>query len=205
MRLHPVRCAARLVLRALGWTLDVAPPAPPRGVVVVYPHTSNWDFVVGYLAKVAAGLSLQWIGKDSLFRRPFGGLLRRMGGIPVRRGARSGVIAELAREFATRERLWVAIAPEGTRAWVDHWKSGFYHLALAARVPVGLGIIDWGRRRIELRRTLELSGDPEADLRALRAAYQGVRGLRPERAGEIRFAEREDPAQGQGSRPIRSN
>jgi 1-acyl-sn-glycerol-3-phosphate acyltransferase len=185
---HPVQRAARLVLRMLGWSLDVALPAQPRGVVIVYPHTSNWDFVVGYLAKLAAGLPLQWIGKDSLFRWPFGALLRRMGGIPVRRGARAGFIDELAREYAARERLWIAIAPEGTRAWTDHWKSGFYHLALAARLPVGLACIDWGRRRIELRCTLDLSGDPEVDLERIRAFYRGVRGRRPERAGEIRFA-----------------
>lgn len=194
MSLHPVQRAAGLVLRLLGWTLDVAFPAQPKGVVIVYPHTSNWDFVVGYLAKVAAGLRLQWIGKDSLFRWPFRALLRRMGGIPVRRGARAGFIDELVREFAGRERLWVAIAPEGTRSWTDHWKSGFYHLALAARVPVGLATIDWGRRRIELRRTLELSGDPEADLERMRAFYAGVRGRRPERASQIRFLAREPPA-----------
>ncbi len=189
MALHPVQRAARLVLRLLGWTLDVSFPPQPRGVVIVYPHTSNWDFVIGYLAKVAAGLPLQWIGKDSLFRGPFDALFRRMGGIPVRRGARAGFIDQLVREFAVRERIWIAIAPEGTRSWTDHWKSGFYHLALAARVPVGLATIDWGRRRVELRRTIELTGDPEVDLEQLRAFYRGVRGLRPEEAGEIRFRE----------------
>ncbi len=189
MSFHPVRRTARLLLRLRGWTVDAELPPQPRGVVVVYPHTSNWDFVVGYLAKVAAGLPLQWIGKDSLFRWPFGGLLRRMGGIPVRRGARAGFVGELAREMAARERAWIVIAPEGTRAYTDHWKSGFYHLALAAGVPLGLGVIDWGRRRVELRQTLDLSGDPEADVEALRAFYQGVRGLRPERAGQIRLAE----------------
>jgi 1-acyl-sn-glycerol-3-phosphate acyltransferase len=168
--------------------VDVARPERPKGVVIVYPHTSNWDFLVGYLAKVAAGLHLQWIGKDSLFRWPLGALFRRMGGIPVRRGARAGFIGELAREFAARDRLWIALAPEGTRSRTDHWKSGFYHLALAAGVPVGLASIDWGRRRIEFRHTMDLSGDPESDLRRLRAFYEGVRGLRPERAGEIRFA-----------------
>ncbi len=200
MAFHPVQRAARLVLRLLGWTVDAALPPQPRGVVIVYPHTSNWDFVVGYLAKVAAGLRLQWIGKDSLFRWPFGALLRRMGGIPVRRGARAGFIDELAREFAVRDRIWVAIAPEGTRSWTDHWKSGFYHLALAARVPVGLATIDWGRRLIQLRETMELTGDPEADLERFRAFYRGVRGLRPERASQIRFREPDRPGPLSGSR-----
>ncbi len=187
MALHPLQRAARLVLRLLGWTLDVSSPPQPRGVVIVYPHTSNWDFVIGYLAKVAAGLQLQFIGKDSLFRWPLGALFRRMGGIPVRRGARAGFIDQLAREFAARERIWIAIAPEGTRSFTDHWKSGFYHLALEARVPVALATIDWGRRRVELRRTIELTGNPELDLERIRDFYRDVRGLRPERAGEIRF------------------
>jgi 1-acyl-sn-glycerol-3-phosphate acyltransferase len=191
---HPLQRGAHLLLRLLGWTLDVGlPPEEPRGVAIVYPHTSNWDFLVGYLAKVAAGVPLRWVGKDSLFRWPFGGLLRRMGGIPVRRGARSGFVTELAREMRERERAWVVIAPEGTRARTGHWKSGFYHLALAAGVPLGLATIDWGRRRIELRRTLQLTGDPETDLRQIRTFYAGVRGLRPERASEIRFADRENP------------
>ncbi len=199
MALHPVQRAARLVLRLLGWTLDVSSPPQPRGVVIVYPHTSNWDFVIGYLAKVAAGLQLQFIGKDSLFRWPLGVLFRRMGGIPVRRGARAGFIEQLAREFAARERIWIAIAPEGTRSFTDHWKSGFYHLALEARVPVGLATIDWGRRRVELRRTIELTGDPELDLERIRDFYRGVRGLRPEHAGEIRFRESDRPPSASGS------
>jgi 1-acyl-sn-glycerol-3-phosphate acyltransferase len=178
---------SRRLLRLLGWTVDVLPPAAPRGVIVVYPHTSNWDFVVGYLAKVAAGLSVQWVGKESLFRWPWAALLRRMGGIPVRRGARAGIVAQLAQEYARRDRIWIAIAPEGTRSRTDHWKSGFYHLARTAGVPLGLASIDYGRRRVELRTYLDLTGDVARDLDRLRAAFHGVRGRRPERAGEIRF------------------
>jgi 1-acyl-sn-glycerol-3-phosphate acyltransferase len=179
--------ACLCLLRLLGWTVDVVHPAAPRGVIVVYPHTSNWDFVLGYLAKVASGLRLQWVGKESLFRWPFAALLLRMGGIPVRRGARAGVVGELVQEFARRDRIWVAIAPEGTRSRTDHWKSGFYHLALAAKVPLGLASIDYGRRRVELRTYLDLSGDQTLDLDRVRACYRGVRGLRPERTGEIRL------------------
>lgn len=179
--------ACRRLLRLLGWTVDVVLPSAPRGVIIVYPHTSNWDFAVGYLAKVAAGLRVQWIGKESLFRWPVGAILRRMGGIPVRRGARAGVVDLLAQEFARRDRLWVVIAPEGTRSRTDHWKSGFYHLARTAGVPLGLASIDYGRRRVELRTYLDLTGNPAFDLDRMRACFQGVRGLRPEREGEIRF------------------
>jgi 1-acyl-sn-glycerol-3-phosphate acyltransferase len=179
--------ASRRLLRLFGWTVDVGLPPAPKGVIVVYPHTSNWDFVVGYLAKVAAGVRLEWIGKASLFRWPFGALLRRMGGIAVERGAHAGVVAQLAREYARRERIWVAIAPEGTRSRTDHWKSGFYHLALAAGVPVGLAFIDYRRRLVELRTTLLLTGDVDRDLERLRAFYKDVQGCRPEQASLIRF------------------
>ncbi len=177
------------ILRRAGWTVEVVPPDRPKGVVIVYPHTSNWDFVVGYLAKVASGLGLRWIGKEALFRPPLGVLFRALGGIPVRRGARAGLVAQLVAQYARRERLWIAVAPEGTRARVDHWKSGFYRVALAAKVPIGLASIDYARRRVELRTYVDLTGDPEVDLACFRERYAGVHGLYPENMGEIRFRE----------------
>jgi 1-acyl-sn-glycerol-3-phosphate acyltransferase len=193
---HPTTAPSRLglrsrlaawLLRGLGWTVDVTWPPGPRGVVIVYPHTSNWDFPIGYLARLASGVPLSFLGKDSLFRGPAAPLLRRMGGIPVRRGARAGIIAALATELRERPWLWIALAPEGTRAFTDHWKSGFYHLARAAEVPVGIGAIDWARRRVTLREYVTLTGDPEADLERFRAAYQGIVGYHPEQASTIRF------------------
>jgi 1-acyl-sn-glycerol-3-phosphate acyltransferase len=178
---------ARWLLALFGWRVDIAWPPGPRGVIVFYPHTSNWDFVVGYLAKLAVGLPAQWIGKDSLFRGPLAPLLRRMGGIPVNRREPTGLIRQLAREFEQRPWLWLAIAPEGTRRYVDHWRSGFYHLALEAQVPVGLAFIDWRTRVIGLGRYLMLTGDEELDLERIRAAYEGKRGRRPQQAGEIRL------------------
>jgi 1-acyl-sn-glycerol-3-phosphate acyltransferase len=160
-------------------------------VIVVYPHTSNWDFVVGYLARLAAGLPVRWMGKDTLFRWPVAGLFRRMGGIPVNRRAPSGLTAQLVRALETEETLWLAIAPEGTRAHTDHWRSGFYRLALAAKVPVGLAYIDYRAREVGLTTYLTLSGDEAADLARIRAAYEGHVGKHPENAGEIRF--RRDP------------
>jgi 1-acyl-sn-glycerol-3-phosphate acyltransferase len=178
---------ARTGLAAFGWRVDVAWPPSPKCVIAVYPHTSNWDFVVGYFAKLAVGLPAWWIGKHTLFRGPLAGLLRRMGGIPVDRAAPGGLIEELVREFRRRDVLWLAIAPEGTRAWTDHWKSGFYRIALAAGVPVGLASLDWHRKVVGLTTYLSLSGDEEADLARIRAAYAGHEGKHPENASEIRF------------------
>jgi 1-acyl-sn-glycerol-3-phosphate acyltransferase len=167
--------------------VDVVSPPGPRCIIVVYPHTSNWDFVVGYLAKLAAGLPAWWIGKHTLFRWPIARLLRAMGGIPVDRSAPGGLVPALLRELERRERLVLAIAPEGTRAYTDHWKSGFYRLALAAKVPVGLAFIDWRARVVGLTTYLSPTGDEEADLAAIRAAYAGRAGRHPENAGQIGF------------------
>ncbi len=178
---------ARALLRLFGWRVDVPWPPFAKAVVVVYPHTSNWDFVIGYLAKTAVGLPVLWVGKDTLFRWPVAGLLRRMGGIPVNRRERTGLTAQLAREFERRPRLWLAIAPEGTRAYVDHLKSGFYRLALEAHVPLGLAFIDYRQRVVGLDTYLTLTGDEEADLARIRAAYAGKVARYPAQAGAIRF------------------
>jgi len=180
------RWAERL-LGWFGWRVDVIPPPGPRCIIVVYPHTSNWDFVVGYLAKLAAGLAIEWVGKDALFIAPVAWLLRRMGGIPVNRREPAGFVDQLARELQRRPRMWLAIAPEGTRSYTDRWKSGFYRLALAAKVPVGLAFIDYRARLVGLTTYLDLTGDEAEDLRRIRAVYAGRTGKRPALAGEIRF------------------
>ncbi len=178
---------ARALLRTLGWRVAVTWPSVPRCIIIVYPHTSNWDFVIGYVARLASGLPVQWIGKDTLFRWPFAGLLRRMGGIPVNRRQRTGFIAHLVEESRRRPWMWIAMAPEGTRARTDHWKSGFYHLAMAADLPIGLAFIDYRARVVGLTTYLTLTGDEEDDLARIRAAYADKTGHHPAQAGEIRF------------------
>ncbi len=178
------------LLALAGWRVRVEPLPGPKGVIIVYPHTSNWDFPIGYLAKEAAGLRVQWVGKDTLFRGPLGPLLRWMGGIPVDRSVRSGLVEQLREAMDRRPEAWLVIAPEGTRSFTDHWKSGFWHLALAAGVPVGLGFIDAERREVGISGYLRLSGDAARDLEALRAAYAGKVGLRPALAGTIAFRDR---------------
>jgi 1-acyl-sn-glycerol-3-phosphate acyltransferase len=189
MAMPPVRERrwARRLLALLGWKVEVVLPPGPRCVIAVYPHTSNWDFVVGYLAKLAAGLPVHFVGKHTIFRWPLGPFLRRMGGIPVDRRAHQGIVQQLVAEMQARPWMWLAIAPEGTRARVDRWHSGFYRVALGARVPIGLAFIDWRGREVGLRDYFLPTGDEEADLARMRAAYAGKLGKRPEQAGEIRF------------------
>jgi 1-acyl-sn-glycerol-3-phosphate acyltransferase len=192
MAMPPVRERrwARRLLALAGWRVEVVPPPGPRCVIAVYPHTSNWDFVVGYLAKLAAGLPVHFVGKHTLFRGPLRPLLRGMGGIPVDRTAPTGLIGQLVSEMETRPWMWLAIAPEGTRARVEHLKSGFYRVALVAKTPIGLASIDWRTRVVELTEYFLPSGDEAADLERIRRAWAGKVGRHPALAGEIRFRRR---------------
>lgn len=183
----PLRSLAAWLLARLGWKLRVAWPDAPKVVIIVYPHTSNWDFIVGYLARLAMRMKASWIGKHTLFRWPLGPLLRRMGGIPVDRSQAHGLIEALVEAFARQPSLCLVLAPEGTRSRRDHLKSGFYRLALQAGVPVGLGFIDWSTRTVGVERWISLTGDEAADLAVIREAYAGKVGKRPELASEIRF------------------
>ncbi|MEZ5610530.1 MAG: 1-acyl-sn-glycerol-3-phosphate acyltransferase [Rhodocyclaceae bacterium] len=186
---RPRRWAQRLLAR-LGWQLALAVPPGPRVLVVVYPHTSNWDFPLGILARFACGWPIHWIGKHTLFRGPVGRLFRSWGGIPIDRSRPGGFVEGMVEAFTSGPVCIVAIAPEGTRSYVPCWKSGFYRIALAAGVPVGLGFIDYATRRMGILDYVSLSGDSAADMARIRDAYAGVAGLRPEHAGEIRFGDR---------------
>lgn len=181
------RRAAHALLKLFGWQLAWSPLPGPKGVLMVYPHTSNWDFIVGVLARHALGIEAQWMGKDSLFKGIAGPVMRALGGIAIDRSAPHGVTREIIEEFARRERLWLAITPEGTRSYVPHLKSGFWHIALGADIPCGLGFIDYGTRTVGVDTYVRFSGDEAADLETLRNYYAGKRARRPDCAGRIAF------------------
>ncbi len=186
--LAPLRSRlARAALRWMGWRVVFEPPPGPRAVVVVYPHTSNWDFVIGVVGRAAVDLPLRFIGKDTLFRFPLGPVMRWLGGAPVDRSAPHGLVGELRGEFERSPRMFLAITPEGTRSRRDHWKSGFYHLARGLDLPVGLGLIDYGAREIGIGRWLRLTGDPRRDMDEVRAFYAGRHGKRRENESDVRL------------------
>lgn len=185
---------ARWALRLAGWRLQFDGLPGPQGVLIAYPHTSNWDFIVGILAKWAMGLDVAFWGKDSLFRVPvFARWLRWVGGIPVDRSGARGIVGGMVARFdAARQAgqaLWLALAPEGTRSFTPHWRSGFYQVALQAGVPLGLAFFDYRQRRVGVLAYLRLSGDAAADLAAIAAAYAPVQGCRPALAAPISLRE----------------
>lgn len=184
---------ARALLRLAGWQLVFDGLPARQGVIIAYPHTSNWDFVVGILAKWSLGLHFAFWGKDALFKVPlFGTWLRWLGGIPVDRVNASGIVGEMAGRFqaarAKDEFLWLALAPEGTRRHQPHWRSGFYQVVLQSGVPLALAFFDYRRKRIGVGCFLNLSGDREADLAAIAEAYRDTAaGRHPSLAAPIVF------------------
>jgi len=183
---------ARALLHLAGWQLVYDGLPARQGIIIAYPHTSNWDFIVGVLAKWSLGIHFAFWGKDTLFRVPlFGAWLRWLGGIPIDRFNASGIVTDMVLRFqqarARDEFLWLALAPEGTRKLQPYWRSGFYQVAVQAGVPLGLAFFDFARKRIGVERFMLLSGDRETDLAAIAQSYQNASGKHPELAGPIVF------------------
>ena len=173
------------LLHLAGWKVMSRLPDIKKYIIIVYPHTSNWDFPIGLFAAWALRMDVTFLGKHTLFVGPFGWLFRALGGYPVKRDERKNMVSQVVELIESRERISIALAPEGTRKKTDHWKSGFYHIALEAKVPVVLAYIDASRREIGVGPTLEMSGDKELDVQRIRAFYQDKQGIRPELASEI--------------------
>ncbi len=168
-------------LRRFGWRLEVLDPLPERCVIIMYPHTSNWDFVVGLATKWAVGLhvkrdALRFAGKESLFNWPWGAFFRAVGGFPVKRTGSHGFVEQMATRFASEARLRFVLAPEGTRKHTDHMRSSFYFVAKAAGVPIVLGAFDFAGKRVVVSEVFIPSDDVGADLARIAAYYESLAG-----------------------------
>jgi 1-acyl-sn-glycerol-3-phosphate acyltransferase len=174
------------VLKCFGWTVHVEDPGTARYVLIVAPHTSNWDFVVGILAAKAIRLDAHWIGKHTLFRPPFGSLFRALGGIPVDRGNSGDLIPQVVRHFERSPDFKLGLAPEGTRSGTDHWKSGFHYIARAASVPIVMGWLDYPSKRIGMGGAFMPDDDLQHTFDRVREFYAPFRGRYADRASTIR-------------------
>lgn len=170
-----------LLLFLFRWRVRGELPDVAKAVVILAPHTSNWDAVPAMGSIWGLRLRLSFMAKDSLFRWPFGSVMRAVGGIPVNRGDAADLVGQSVQKFRERDALWLAIAPEGTRNAPAAWKTGFYRIACEAGVPIVVASFDYHCRETVVLQTLYPSGDLDADMARILASYRGMQPRRPER------------------------
>ena len=179
------RIVRRLLLwfyRSRGWKAVGAPPADRRCVIIAVPHTSNWDFV-NYLGLTdALGIRAHFMGKLSLFRWPMTRFMVDMGGVAVDRAGGKNYVEAMVAEFARREEFMLTIAPEGTRGAVKQWRTGFYHIAVAAGVPLVCGTMDYATKTGGLGPAIMPTGDYAADMARVFEFYRASKPRHPDRA-----------------------
>lgn len=170
----------RAIIRVWGWRFQGEIPNVSKAVVIVAPHTSNWDFVLGIAGVFAVGIRFSFLGKHTLFRGVAGSAMRWLGGIPVDRSASSGVVEQTVELFKHRSQLLLGVSPEGTRGRVDRWRSGFYHIACGAGVPIVPVSFDYPTRIIAFGEPVMGTGDMDGDMVLLRSFFSGVSGRKVE-------------------------
>lgn len=188
------RVLGRIWLRVFGWRLEGLIPAPTGFVLIAWPHTSNWDLPHMIAAAWTLRVKISWLGKDAIFKhRIFAPFMRWLGGIPIDRSKRGNTVSRVTELFRQQPELILAVPVEGTRSKTEHWRSGFYHMARGAGVPIGLGFLDYAKRRLGIGPLLELTGDVRADMDRIREFYLDVRGKRPSMQTPPRLREEESP------------
>ncbi|MCC6764496.1 MAG: lysophospholipid acyltransferase family protein [Deltaproteobacteria bacterium] len=188
------RALARAWLWFFGWKVEGELPPGIKAVAIAYPHTTNWDMPFMLAVAYRLGVRPSWLGKRQIFRTPFGGFMRWLGGIPVDRSARTNMVAQVVERFAGIDRLFLVVPPSATRHKAAHWKSGFYHIARGAGVPILCTFLDYTRKVGGIGAVVHPTGDVRADMDVIRAFYQGIEGRYPENQTPIYLPE-EDPPQ----------
>ena len=170
---------SRFILGLAGWQCEGWLPRIPKFVLVGAPHTSNWDLPFTLLMAFAFRARIHWMGKKAIFRRPFKSFFQWLGGIPVERTQSENLVEQSIQHFQRHERLILTIAPAGTRKRVIRWKSGFYHIACGANVPIVLGFLDYRRKAGGFGPLIYPTGNMAADMETIRIFYDGVSGKNP--------------------------
>ncbi|MCA9990673.1 MAG: lysophospholipid acyltransferase family protein [Anaerolineales bacterium] len=182
-----------LWLKVTGWRVAGSIPAGSKFVVIAAPHTSNWDFPFMLAVAAVYRLRLSWMGKHSLFKPPFGRLMRRLGGIPIYRDTQGGLVEQVVARFAQNGKLVVLVPPSGTRQKRDYWKSGFYWIAYNAQVPLLCAYLDFARKEAGLGLSFVPTGDLSADMDRIREFYAGKAGKFPDQHTTIRLRDEDNP------------
>jgi 1-acyl-sn-glycerol-3-phosphate acyltransferase len=171
-----LRRLALFLMWIFRWRIEGKLPDTPKFVLIAAPHTSNWDLPVMLSLAFAFRTGLFWMGKDTLFRRPFGAIMRWLGGIPIDRSKSHNVVEQSAEHLRKAESLVMVVPPEGTRQKVRYWKTGFYRIAESAGVPIALGFLDYRRKVGGFGPTVVPTGGIEADMETIQAFYANITG-----------------------------
>jgi 1-acyl-sn-glycerol-3-phosphate acyltransferase len=169
----------KAILKIAGWKCTASVPNFDKCILVVAPHTSNWDFVMGKLGYTAMGRNANFVIKQEWLKGPLGWMLKKIGGVGVDRSKASHFTDQIAEVYKNSERFSIAITPEGTRKRNPKWKKGFYHIAMKANVPIVLVKIDYGKKELNLFQVFEPTGDEHADLRSIQQLYKGTVAKHP--------------------------
>lgn len=180
-----LRWVSLLLLKLSGWKIAGKPPTLKKYVMIAAPHTSNWDFYYTMLIAFVMRVKIYWMGKDALFRGPAGFFFRWMGGIAIDRSRSNNVVAQSIEAFETNETLVMVVPPEGTRSRSRYWKTGFYHIANGAGVPIVLGFLDFRLKIGGIGPALMPTGDIDEDMKLIKGFYRNVSGKYPELTGDV--------------------
>lgn len=186
-----VKAIMKGLLRLFGWKLVGEFPEHKKQLVIFAPHTSNWDFVFMMMARFCFDMKPAFLGKHTLFKAPYGWFFRLLGGIPVDRSSSHKVVDQIIAVVEQREEVALVIAPEGTRSKTAQWKSGFYHIASKAKLPLTFAFLDTTTKTLGFGGSFELSGDMDSDMEVIRNFYNNKVGIKAELASDIRIKRKE--------------
>jgi 1-acyl-sn-glycerol-3-phosphate acyltransferase len=179
-------------LKLVSWQAVGDVPDIPKFVMILAPHTSNWDLLFIMVVLNALGIKFYWFGKKEVFRWPIGGLFKWLGGIPINRGSRQNMVQQTIEIIQAREQIIVGVAPEGTRGNTKYWKTGFYHIANQAKIPIVFAFLDYDRKVGGLGPIMNPSGDIEEDMETIRQFYKKIVAKHPNNVGNISIKPRLD-------------
>jgi len=182
---------ARRGLDLVGWRFETPKLPEKKYVLLAWPHSTNWDGLLLVTLARSIDLHLEWMVKDDWVKGPLKPLMTRLGAVPINRSKSTNMVDQMVAEFQRRDEFVLAIPPEGTRKRAEHWRSGFYRIALGANVPVATGYLDFARKRAGIGPAIPMTGDPRADMDRIRAFYdrQNAVAHNPEQIGPIRLRE----------------
>ena len=172
-------------LKLTGWEAVGTVPDTPKFVMLLAPHTSNWDLLYMLAVLYVLGIKFFWFGKKEIFRWPVGGFFKWLGGIPIDRSLRQNMVQQIVEIIQSREQIIVGVSPEGTRSNAKYWKTGFYYIACQAQIPIVFAFLDYGRKVGGLGPVMTPTGDIEVDMKIIHQYYNGITAKHPDNFGNI--------------------